>query len=457
MIYYCIISHPQEHQVLLFNGEPCFYLPQFELEASDWFPYDVEKIRQYVHKNWGLDATVLRHIRQWEFRTLCELEIQDSSWIPPANTHWVSLEELVGISLENKIWHTLLEQWFAERKLGPPANRPPWEFKGWYAKAVDWIEIQLKLLGYHLVQPIEVVKSAWSCSAILRVPVLGKDLFFKAVHDKPPSEVALTSALAERWPNNVPRILATDFERRWMLMEDFGEKELDSLPDECAASAVELFARIQIEESDRLDRWEELGCPKHGLKELPALWEKMLADREFFMAEERALSPSEIERMKRFLPRWSQQCSRLAAYSIPETLHNQDFRYGNLRMVKDTFLFFDWSDTVISHPFFSLNRLLDDITPSKGVNAAWQVHFDHPDDGRRRAVRDAYLSVFTDFAPLEELSIAFEISRQLNRPYWLFRLYDTAHKSDPTNAGGMLAPIQTRHLFSQTLEWLNEF
>lgn len=66
-----------------------------------------------------------------------------------------------------------------------------------------------------------------------------------------------------------------------MLMRNFGGEELEGLPDKRWAAAAALFAVIQIEEADRLERWLEMGCPRRGLTEMLALWEEILTDRDF--------------------------------------------------------------------------------------------------------------------------------------------------------------------------------
>ena len=58
--------------------------------------------------------------------------------------------------------------------------------------------------------------------------------------------------------------------------------------------------------------------------------------------------------------------ARLAASGVPASLVQQDFRHGNLTVVPPAgararaprFVFYDWANTVVSHPFFSGTRLL---------------------------------------------------------------------------------------------------
>lgn len=55
-------------------------------------------------------------------------------------------------------------------------------------------------------------------------------------------------------------------------------------------------------------------------------------------------------------------------------------------------MFIDWSDSSVSHPFFSAVRLIDE-------EPAW-----------REQLRNAYLSRWTAFAPREELEAAYTLA-----------------------------------------------
>src|SRR5205809_2748741 len=115
---------------------------------------------------------------------------------------------------------------------------------GWFADAVAWIQSQLALPGYTAAGPIEQLKAAWGWSSILRVPTTAGRLYFKADYAKPPSEPALILALAERWPDNVPTIVAADLDRGWMLMRDFDGRMLDEQSLSECQGAVRPFAEL---------------------------------------------------------------------------------------------------------------------------------------------------------------------------------------------------------------------
>lgn len=110
----------------------------------------------------------------------------------------------------------------------------------------------------------------------------------------------------------------------------------------------------------------------------------------------------------------------------------QDFRDGNLAVVADSgaaaaggrgyrFVFYDWGDTVVGHPFFCAIRMQDYLrrpypSPVRGPSGIdTPVVFSA--GAHRRYVRDAYLEPWTGFAPAAQLRAAFRLARGLN-PLW---------------------------------------
>ena len=63
------------------------------------------------------------------------------------------------------------------------------------------------------------------------------------------------------------------------------------------------------------------------------------------------------------IQKWiSQECDKLNNTSLVTlSLHNEDFREGNIVISGDNPVLFDWKNTVISHPFFLLTTFLDDV------------------------------------------------------------------------------------------------
>jgi hypothetical protein len=421
-IYSCIISHPNTGQVLVLDEGDRRFLPAIE-DGEHCIPDEVEIINQAVRERFGLKVTVLRHLQVGEAGQLCELENHQPDWTPPAGSRWVNRADLAKLTLPAPEQRPSLEAWLAEAGSGViPSRRPPWERPGWFNQAVEWVTSQLERLGYVAVGPVEQIKAAWSGSSILRAATTEGDLYFKATYAKPPNEVALIQALAERWPANVPSILAADREQRWMLMADFGGEMLDERPADDYPAVARRFAEIQIDCGADLEPWSRLGCPERGPEAMAGLMESLLADQPALQVGPYALDEAALEQLQRFTPQLKAMWARLAEYAIPHSLHQQDFRGGNIAVTGQGYLYFDWNDTVIAHPFFSVQRMLDFLPAPAGV-PRWDGRLQHQDDQARRNIRDAYLQPWTVYEPIERLVEAFELSRYLNEIYQAVRWY----------------------------------
>jgi len=410
--YSFILPDATGTRLLLLREGAGWALPRVEF-AGGWFAEDVGALARLARGRLGAEVSVLRHLVDDEHQ-VGELENHNPTWTPPPGARWVDGEALAGLSLAFAEHRATMERWLAEATSGHVHPlRAPWERPGWLAAARAWIEEQAARLGTPLAGPIEQRKAAWGGSSILRAPAAGGDLWFKAVYHRPPSEPAVICLLAERWPANVPRILAADHGRRWMLMADFGDGTIEGRPPQVWDAAVRLFGRIQRETAGEIDRWLALGCADRRPAMLPAELRALLADRDALLGVERGMEVDDIARMESLLPRVEVLCAELDDCHIPPAMVQQDFRHANLVATGDTFCYFDWADTVVAHPFMSGNRFLDYLAPPEGVDRHdWRLA--HPDDKERRRLRDAYLEAWADDAPPERLHHAFTLTRRLN-------------------------------------------
>lgn len=95
-------------------------------------------------------------------------------------------------------------------------TQPEWKFK-----ANEWIRSEVTSLGLTAEGPIEQIHLCpWS--TVFRVTTTSGDLFFKAVTGELVHEAGLTQSLARWRPEYVPRVLASDHIRGWLLMESAG-------------------------------------------------------------------------------------------------------------------------------------------------------------------------------------------------------------------------------------------
>jgi hypothetical protein len=203
-----------------------------------------------------------------------------------------------------------------------------------------------------------------------------------------------------------------------MLATDFGGTSLLEALDQ-SQDAVRLFARIQIDCSVRNDRWVELGCPDRRLETLPRDLERMLTDSRAMQPHTASgLDERDRDALIRATPCLTDLCHQVAEGSIPQTLVHWDFRPGNIRVIENDFLFYDWGQTVISHPFFSIARFME---------IPWLT------EEQRQAVGEAYLEPWATYRPMESLRETLQRVRRLNVAFGRIRLYHELQHWDATS------------------------
>ncbi|MBI1744910.1 phosphotransferase [Candidatus Acetothermia bacterium] len=166
----------------------------------------------------------------------------------------------------------------------------------------------------------------------------------------------------------------------------------------------------------QVDSLASLGCPDRRLNKLAAQIDSLLIDTTAMLpGQPGGLSESEIERLRVLGPRLKPICAELASYSIPQTLEHGDLWPDQILSRREKPVFIDWSDSSISHPFFSLNFLSDPIEMQPFLTRAPNV---------RERLSDAYLEPWASFAPMEKLKRIFKLA-DLLAPLHYATLYHT--------------------------------
>jgi hypothetical protein len=104
------------------------------------------------------------------------------------------------------------------------------------------------------------------------------------------------------------------------------------------------------------------------------------------------------------VPRIEAECRELAAYELPETIQHDDLHDGQVFVRNGGYLFFDWGDACVSHPFFTLVVTFAVLAYKLGLD------YDSPELQR---FRDAYLEPWTRFRPGAELERAYPLAYRL--------------------------------------------
>jgi len=407
---YVIIPHISEPLLLLFETEAGWTLPRCPIAE----PLDsAAMLNQIVNEMFDLDVTTLycaydRYgVDSEDVHLVYALENHSSHCKLPDHGRWVALSDLSNLTLAIADHQPVLETWFRELdERNIPALRRPWARFGWFACASSWIDSQLTQLHYQPDGPIEQVDvQDWSC--VLRVPTTSGNLYFKPSDSAFSYEPALTQALSRLWPDKIPHVLTIEEQRNWFLMEDAGiplseQKDLkESIT--CWEELVADFARLQIASIAHVDVLLAHGCPDRRLSKLPSLFATAFANTSALLIG-KEMSEEEWERLKNVLPELEELCKQLADYRISEALHHDDLHGGNVMVNGNGYIFFDWAESAITHPFCS-------FTVVQRV-AKYLLKYDQE---KQERLRDAYLTPWTVYAPIEHLREAFELALRIGK------------------------------------------
>jgi hypothetical protein len=245
-------------------------------------------------------------------------------------------------------------------------------------------------LAVHGVEPtgaIETVhKRPWS--TVLRVPTAEGDLFLKQEQPLQEYEVALTVALASRWPDRVPEVVAADLERAWLLLRDGGTRIADSGDFDAFLRALELYGELQVGEISHVDEFLEIGLRDLRLPGVVDMYEP-------FFERDHGLEPGEVARFVALAPRYRELCAELEAFALSPSIQHDDLHQWNVFVRDGRVALYDWGDSSVGFPLWSW------LKPSF---AAAEERLD------LEPLRAAYLSAWDEFASHDALRRALELA-----------------------------------------------
>lgn len=190
-------------------------------------------------------------------------------------------------------------------------------------------------------------------SRVLRVPTADEDLYLKQCAPVQAFEPALTVALAARWPDRVPEVVAADPDRAWLLLRDGGLRLRESGDVPTFVRALELYGELQRDEVAHIDEFLALGVPDVRLPIVAAAYEP-------FFEDDDGLEREEAARLRALAPRFGELCAELEAFGLPDSIQHDDLHDGNVFVRDGRVAIFDWGDSSVAHPLWSLVKPLRD-------------------------------------------------------------------------------------------------
>jgi len=401
--FHIVLPDMERKRILLLPSDTGWKLPSLAVEDRLW----VGKSRQiitHMREKLGLtcDFTVLRYLHRetdeedrWD-QTYLVLELHANPTEPPLGGQWVDRVNLAEVAVPDEKVRGWLLDYLDEETAGEfPPLRAPWARAGWFSATSAWMTKTLTGLERPPTGAVQQFRNL-GISSLLRVPTQAGLVYLKATAKLPlfVNEAVLMTRLAERFPGQIPPPLAIEPEKGWMLLDDFGtDLGTDNASAEEVAGALRQFGALQIKSAPALEELLGLGCFDRRLSVLTRQLD-LLVDHPLSRCH---VKPDDLTQLRSLVPDIKKRCTELASYHLPDTLVHGDLHMGNMARNGEGYLFYDWSDACIAHPF------LDMIAP----------YFFYGDPKIQEQMREVYLSQWTAWEPVERLREAWRLAKPL--------------------------------------------
>jgi len=340
------------------------------VDTGDTHTADTEQLNAAVLDRWRMHCTVLRSVHhsgaiegRIERAHIVELE-----GTPPPELHWCDDAHALTDSLDV----AALGQW---RATEDRANRDgrAWTRRGWRAEVLPWIDAAVRRGGGGRVREVVQIR-AWHSSTVLRVTADAFGCYFKAVPTSIAAEVRVTRYLATRFPELLPRLIAVDLERRWLLTAAFDGSALDAAEPDRWERAARLYGDLQAMAAGHAEALKGLGCSPRTPQMLAAELPSLIDDSAMLV---------ELQR----------RCVALERSGLPLTLEHGDLWPSNVLTDRATSAFIDWEDACLAPPLIGLAPLIVGLSASPAASS-----------GALERVQQAYLGAFEAYMPAARLA-----------------------------------------------------
>jgi len=248
-------------------------------------------------------------------------------------------------------------------------------------EARRWIEATLKQLNYKTTGELSVVVEEY-LGDVWSIDTDRGKVYFKATAALPlfANEAEIAYELKQLFQNNVADVIAINKDRCWQLMKDFGDTvgHKEDADVSTFSDIYHLWGGLQRQSVDHLDKLAPIVCEYRGIDKLVELLYHYLEQPDIALAVQAqgvVINPGLREKLDEVV-------QKLKSYSLPECLVHGDLHDNNVAKTAQSYLFFDWSDACISHPFME-----------------GHIMYRLPDSDKKQLLIQRYLSNWTDYLP----------------------------------------------------------
>ncbi len=286
----------------------------------------------------------------------------------------------------------------------------PWQQENWLLGIENWATTQLHQHNIKTIsRPILIHSAPWS--VVYKIFTNQVPFYFKALCPVLNHEPLLTQQLFHWQPGMIQPVLEIEPDKGWMLMPEGGTTLRQVLEQNPTLNywkkILPAYARFQQAMIPHQQELLVLGVKDRSLAVLPGLVKRLAEERQALcIGQPDGLSPADYEAFLGYLPKLKTKCEILSQFGIPETLQHDDLHDGNIFIDQNGFKFFDWAESFIAHPFFTL------VVTLRSIAYRFELEESSPEI---RELTDLYLKEWLDYAKWDGLQEAFELAMVIGR------------------------------------------
>jgi hypothetical protein len=167
-------------------------------------------------------------------------------------------------------------------------------------------------------------------------------------------------------------------------------------------TVLSLYAHLQQNARQYLPEFLQLGIPDRRPEVLLEKLDQFLKHPDRLVCDE--LSRGDVDRLLESRDQIEDCIGELAELGIGPSLDHGDFHDGNIFVNHGDYVFFDWGDAGLTHPFFSLRTAFVSLENSLGFEE---------DDPIFTRLSDHYLKGWVDWGTMPVLRRAYQCSKPL--------------------------------------------
>ncbi|MCL2522744.1 MAG: aminoglycoside phosphotransferase family protein [Erysipelotrichales bacterium] len=357
------------------------------------------------------EMTNISVYRKYSFNTtnyaVFVFELAEKNFFTPNDDfEWVTYDDFLSNCADEELMNIIRS---IDKNYNHSTNMSWLTSKG-FSAYFSWLKDYLDKNNLIITGEIKQLKNAY-VSTVFALPTNIGKLYMKIPGKIFINELNFTNALGETGLIKLPNFIAFDKELNIILMTDMQGYDLsDKSEPNIYRDVIMDYAKIQKAsirylplkhkhyDSTILTTIKKLDGFSHKVS-------KVLQDSKYELSREESEQLSKnIEIVKPLL----EQINKIA---IPNTLHHGDLRPGNIRVIDNAYMFYDWAWSGVSHPFLEIASFLHIVR--RELN-----------ESEKEIIINQYLIEWLDYGTYEELKEVWGVIASLKNLFFAIIDYD---------------------------------